>query len=166
VVALLENVLWFIVGTFFSIVSAINEVIGRFVYSLGRLFILDLKGCNKTILNDLDEMTMIMRRAAEAAGATVVSVDAHRFEPFGLSVTVIISESHIAIHTWPEFGEASADVFTCGDLMTEKAAKLIFIALGAKKKRQLMLLRGMSLHRRSHKLTQQEVESYVTEQPT
>ena len=161
VVALVENVFWFIVGVFFAIVSAINEFIGRFVYSLGRLFILDLRGCDSAILNDLDRMTKIMREAADAAGATVVSVDAHRFDPFGLSVTIIIEESHIAIHTWPEFGEASVDVFTCGDLMTEKAARLITIALGAKKKSQLMLLRGMSLHRRSHKLVQEEVVANV-----
>ena len=56
-----------------------------------------------------------MNKAAKKAGATVVNSVFHLFNPWGVSGAVIISESHLTIHTWPEYGYAALDLFTCGD---------------------------------------------------
>ena len=56
-----------------------------------------------------------MNQAAELAGATIVSSNFHHFSPHGVSGVVIIAESHLTIHTWPEYGYAAVDLFTCGD---------------------------------------------------
>ncbi len=56
-----------------------------------------------------------MKRAAIECGATIVNSVFHTFNPHGVSGVVVIAESHLAIHTWPEYGYAAVDVFTCGD---------------------------------------------------
>ncbi|NLG95018.1 MAG: adenosylmethionine decarboxylase [Acetomicrobium flavidum] len=71
--------------------------------------------CEYDVLDDLRGIQSAMIEAAERTGATVVDVAFRKFEPYGVSGVVIISESHLAIHTWPEFGYAAIDLFTCGD---------------------------------------------------
>jgi len=71
--------------------------------------------CEYDVLDDLRGIQGAMIEAAERTGATVVDVAFRKFEPYGVSGVVIISESHLAIHTWPEFGYAAIDLFTCGD---------------------------------------------------
>jgi len=83
--------------------------------SLGRHILAEMYNCNKEILNDVEKTKEIMVNAAVIAGAEVVEVVFHKFSPYGVSGVVVISESHLAIHTWPEYGFASADLFTCGD---------------------------------------------------
>lgn len=63
-----------------------------------------------------------MVEAAIACGATVVQKDFHHFSPFGVSGVVVIAESHLAIHTWPEYGYAAVDLFTCGSSCDPKVA--------------------------------------------
>jgi len=53
--------------------------------------------------------------AAKASRATLISHNFHKFSPYGVSGVVVIAESHIAIHTWPEYLYAAVDIFTCGD---------------------------------------------------
>lgn len=83
--------------------------------ALGRHIIAEFHGCNRQILNDAGQVEKIMVHAALEAGAEVREVAFHRFSPQGVSGVVVISESHLAIHTWPELGYAAVDVFTCGD---------------------------------------------------
>ncbi|HHY11868.1 MAG TPA: adenosylmethionine decarboxylase, partial [Firmicutes bacterium] len=64
---------------------------------------------------DLERIREILVSAALSAGAEVLETTFHRFSPQGISGVVVISESHLAIHTWPELGYAAVDVFTCGD---------------------------------------------------
>ncbi len=67
-------------------------------------------------LDDLDHIEQTLRRATEAAGATLLKIDLHRFtDTGGISGVAIIAESHISIHTWPERAYAAIDVFMCGD---------------------------------------------------
>lgn len=66
-------------------------------------------------MNKADELCEAMEKAASVAGATILSSHKHFFEPHGVSSVVIIQESNLCIHTWPEFGYAAADFFTCGD---------------------------------------------------
>jgi S-adenosylmethionine decarboxylase len=59
-------------------------------------------------------LTWLLTKAADAAGATVISTDSHHFEHQGVTAFAILAESHISIHTWPEIGHAACDIFTCG----------------------------------------------------
>lgn len=81
--------------------------------TLGRHLLVELGGCSG--LDSLEDIQAIMEEAARQAGATIVQSVFHRFNPYGISGVVVISESHLAIHTWPEHGYASVDVYTCGD---------------------------------------------------
>ena len=83
--------------------------------SLGRHVLAEIYGCTEDILNDIQQVEKIMVKAALAAGAEIREVAFHKFSPQGVSGVVVISESHLAIHTWPELGYAAVDVFTCGD---------------------------------------------------
>jgi S-adenosylmethionine decarboxylase len=82
------------------------------------------------LLSDVDGIQTMMIAAAKAARATVMESAFHRFEPQGVSGTVILAESHLSIHTWPEKGYAAMDFYTCGDhtdpwLACEHAAKAL-----------------------------------------
>jgi S-adenosylmethionine decarboxylase proenzyme len=83
--------------------------------SLGRHILVEFYGCNREKLNDLKLIEETMIGAAEYAKATVVDDVFHKFNPHGISGVVVISESHLAIHTWPEYGYAAVDLFTCGE---------------------------------------------------
>lgn len=83
--------------------------------ALGRHVLAEIYGCNFDILNDLQKVEEFMINAALEAGAEVREFVFHKFSPQGVSGVVVISESHLAIHTWPELGYAAVDVFTCGD---------------------------------------------------
>ena len=81
--------------------------------SLGRHLLVDLGGCGG--LDRLEDIQTITAKAARQAGAENVQGVFHRLNQYGTSGVVVISESHLAIHTWPEHGYASVDVYTCGD---------------------------------------------------
>jgi len=83
--------------------------------SLGRHILVEFYGCNRKKLDDLKFVEDSMIGAAEYAKATVVDDVFHKFNPHGVSGVVVIAESHLAIHSWPEFGYAAVDLFTCGD---------------------------------------------------
>lgn len=82
---------------------------------LGRHILFEAFGCDSQVLNSVEEVERAMVEAALAAGAEIREVAFHKFSPQGVSGVVIISESHLAIHTWPEYGYAAIDVFTCGE---------------------------------------------------
>ncbi|ENH97062.1 S-adenosylmethionine decarboxylase proenzyme [Gracilibacillus halophilus YIM-C55.5] len=83
--------------------------------TFGRQMIAELWYCNRQLLDDLDSIKTMMVQAAVTAGADVREVVFHPFAPQGVSGVVVISESHLTIHTFPEHGYASIDVYTCGD---------------------------------------------------
>jgi len=83
--------------------------------SLGNHILVELTGCDPEILNSAASIENFMVDAAEKAGATVINSSFHHFSPYGVSGVVVIQESHFAIHTWPEYGYAAVDLFTCGD---------------------------------------------------
>ena len=101
--------------------------------ALGRHLLMELKDCNGEVLDDVDALKDALLTAANEAGATVLGESFHRFSPHGISGVVIIAESHLFIHTWPEYSYAAADIFTCGDsVRPEKAAEIIIRKLGAR----------------------------------
>ncbi len=83
--------------------------------ALGRHILAELYGCDGDILNDQDYIEKAMVEASIITGAEVREAAFHKFSPQGVSGVVVISESHLTIHTWPELGYAAVDVFTCGD---------------------------------------------------
>ena len=83
--------------------------------ALGTHIVCELSGCDPTALSDVDGVHKMMIAAAKAANATILQSSFHRFEPQGVSGTVILAESHLSIHTWPEKRYAAMDFYTCGD---------------------------------------------------
>ena len=82
---------------------------------LARHLLLELHDCDEQRLNDADLLQHLMVQAAARLRATILEVFCHRFQPHGVTVAVIIAESHLTIHTWPEYAYAAVDVFTCGE---------------------------------------------------
>lgn len=112
--------------------------------ALGRHFLLELKDCDRVLLNDLDTLRQLLREAAVACGAEILSDSFHRFSPQGVSGVVIIAESHIFIHTWPEYGYAAVDIFTCGNrVKPEIATQYLVEKLGAKNQVVIEMQRGI-----------------------
>jgi len=70
--------------------------------------------CDCTYLDSEQAIREVMLEAASASGATIVGNIFHHFSPQGVTGVVVIAESHLAIHTWPEYRYASVDLFTCG----------------------------------------------------
>lgn len=83
--------------------------------ALGRHILVEYYNCSAEVLNDVSTVENSMVAAAQAADATVINSSFHHFSPYGVSGVVVIQESHLAIHTWPEYGYAAVDLFTCGD---------------------------------------------------
>ena len=99
---------------------------------LGHQLMVEYFGCSSELLNDPDRLRKVMLEAAVATGATVVGEVFHMFNPHGVSGVVVIAESHLAIHTWPEYGYAAVDLFTCGDEIDPyRGLELLREALGA-----------------------------------
>ncbi len=92
------------------------------MHALGTHLLVELKDCNHEILKDLRAVREAMVSAAKQAKATIVDVSFHEFSPFGISGMVVIAESHLSIHTWPEYGYAAVDIFTCGDIIKPEIA--------------------------------------------
>jgi S-adenosylmethionine decarboxylase len=82
----------------------------------------DFWGCEPVLLDDAALIERVALAAVAATGATVLQSCAHRFEPQGVTVVVIVAESHLAIHTWPERGYLGFDYFTCGDRVDPRGA--------------------------------------------
>jgi S-adenosylmethionine decarboxylase proenzyme len=85
------------------------------LFTLGRHLLSEFYDCDPNILNNVTLIEQVMTEAARVAGATIVQQNFHHFSPYGVSGVVVIAESHLAIHTWPEYGYAAIDLFTCGD---------------------------------------------------
>lgn len=84
---------------------------------LGRHLIVELADCNQHILDDVRQLEEHLSNAVLKSGATIVRSVFHRYAPQGVSGVIVIAESHISIHTWPEYGYAAVDLFTCGELI-------------------------------------------------
>jgi len=97
----------------------------RDVTCAGVHLLLDMRGVAFELLNSVEEIGAILRLAATSAGATVISDNLHPFTPNGVSGAVILAESHISIHTWPDDGIAALDVFMCGETKPEVAVLLL-----------------------------------------
>ncbi|MGM8215570.1 adenosylmethionine decarboxylase [Bacillaceae bacterium W0354] len=119
--------------------------------TIGRHVIAELWECSEEKLNDMEYIEKLFVDAALKAGAEVREVAFHKFAPQGVSGVVIISESHLTIHSFPEHGYASIDVYTCGDIIDPNvAANYIAEALNAQSVEKVELPRGMGPVKAKH----------------
>lgn len=90
--------------------------------ALGRHLIVEVWDADPHLLDDAQALEQLLVAAARAAHATVIQSVFHHFNPYGVSGVVVIAESHLTIHTWPEYRYAAIDIFTCGPKMDLEAA--------------------------------------------
>jgi len=120
--------------------------------ALGRHVLVEMYDCNVTKLNDFELIARMMKDAAVHAGATIVGDVFHKFSPHGVSGAVVIAESHLSIHTWPEHNFAALDLFTCGESVDPwKAFNYIQEILEAKNVQTQEIMRGLFDHQVEHK---------------
>ena len=111
--------------------------------ALGTHVLVELRDCDANALDDLQNVESTLIDTAKRIGATIVGHAFHQFSPQGVTGVVIIAESHICIHTWPEHGYAAVDIFTCGDTSRlEEAAQSIADAFGSRNRSVVTLRRG------------------------
>lgn len=107
----------------------------------GAHLIIDLYDAER--LDDLELMESSMRKCVEEAGATLLHIHLHHFQPNGgISGVAVLAESHISVHTWPENGYAAFDVFMCGEAKPELCVNILREAFSAKRTAVSELLRG------------------------
>jgi len=113
---------------------------------LGNQYILEFYNCDVNMLDDASQLEKVMHQAALEAGATVVKQFFHKFTPQGVSGTIVLAESHLNIHTWPEYGFAAIDIFTCGEnLYPEKSMAYLKSQLKSKHEVLHSLKRGQDI---------------------
>ncbi len=114
--------------------------------TLGRHLIAEFYGCDHGVLDDEAAVRSAVQEAAEIVGATVITTASHKYAPQGVTATVLIAESHISIHTWPEHGYAAVDIFTCGGLDPEPGFRHLGTVLRASRCRVQQIVRGLDEH--------------------
>lgn len=134
---------------------------GRELYALGSHLLVELKDCSPAILQSLEEVRDALVSAAREAKATIVDISFHEFSPFGISGMVVIAESHLSIHTWPEYAYAAVDIFTCGDVLKpEVAAAYLIKRFQSKSPSVVEMKRGILSHENikfPHKCSESEL---------
>jgi len=113
---------------------------------LGTHVLLEFYECPADLLSDPTQMEKLLTTAATEMNATVVNSNFHHFSPLGVSGVVIIQESHLTIHTWPEYGYAAVDIFTCGEIDLEQGIAILQMGLKASKIERKLILRGQLPH--------------------
>lgn len=110
---------------------------------LAKHTLIDLRGCDRDKLIQVPTVRQILLEAARVAEATIITDHFHQFSPYGVSGVIVISESHLCIHTWPEYRVASVDLFTCGTSVKEdRLIEFLKNVLGAETVRVSTLSRG------------------------
>ena len=98
---------------------------------MAQQLLVDLYGCDPALLDDPARVSAVARSVVRDIGAEVVDELVHEFEPIGVTYVAIITTSHVSIHTWPEFGYAALDVFSCSDGVPAAIAQAVGRSFGA-----------------------------------
>lgn len=110
----------------------------------GHHYIVEASGCDPKIISSVEKVQQILVKTAEVAGAQVWSISVSRFPPNGVSGVIVISESHISTHTWPEYGYGALDFYTCGNSIDpEKGLTYAVEAFGASTSHITEITRGI-----------------------
>jgi S-adenosylmethionine decarboxylase proenzyme len=89
---------------------------------MGKHYIVEYLDCDPDRIGTLDAVRPLLVDAVETCGATALNYAYHQFEPWGVSATVLLAESHFCLHSWPEDRYMALDIFTCGDTMDPDVA--------------------------------------------
>lgn len=122
---------------------AVLTMEGHELNTRGRHLLVEYGGCSPEVLDNLEQIENLMKQAAIESGATIVTSTFHRFMPQGVSGVVVVQESHLSIHTWPEVGYAAVDFYTCGDCVPEEAHRFLFEGLKARDYEIMVVERGI-----------------------
>lgn len=110
----------------------------------GTHLIIDLYDACRNRLDDIEHIEQALLECVEKAGATLLHIHLHRFEPNGISGVAVLAESHISIHSWPENEYAALDVFMCGDSEPERCVDVLREAFKPARIGVSEILRGQS----------------------
>ncbi len=114
---------------------------------LGYQTLVEFYGCDTSIINDTEQIKQLLLMSAELAGLTVVDAVVHHFSPIGVSGVVVVKESHISVHTWPEYGYVALDFFTCNSVYSlTTAIDYLINELKAESTESKTLVRGKQIN--------------------
>ncbi len=113
---------------------------------MGTHLTIDAWQAPEELLNDPEKIRRALIEAISAGEATLIDLCVHQFSPQGVTATATLAESHIAIHTWPEYGYFAADLFFCGQGKPEVAMQILRQALQAKEIKVQQIDRGFPSH--------------------
>lgn len=117
---------------------------------IGTQLMAELWECNKERIDSPEKIKEAMLHAAKESGAEIIGSMFHEFEPQGVSGVVVISESHLTIHTWPEQAYAAVDIFTCGEHTDPwKALEYLAKEFGAEETHSMEISRGIKVINKS-----------------
>ncbi|MEE9201576.1 MAG: adenosylmethionine decarboxylase [Dehalococcoidia bacterium] len=120
--------------------------------ALGTQLLLEMRGCDPGLLDDLGYIQDVLLEAAVEMGASVLGHSFHKFSPQGVTGIVAIAESHLAIHTWPEYGYAAVDIFTCGSVHPDRASDVIVSRMRPREPAVFEVKRGIQVATREDSL--------------
>ncbi|HKP60210.1 MAG TPA: adenosylmethionine decarboxylase [Polyangiales bacterium] len=126
----------------------------------GRHLLVEYTGCDASVLDDLKRIEALMNQAAKAARTNIVASVFQPFEPQGVTGVVVVEESHLSIHTWPEHGYAAVDFFTCGEAIPEMAHRVLSEGLRAERAEVIFVDRGISHTGPSMRMRSHSTEHY------
>lgn len=115
------------------------------MHTRGRHLLVEYAGCDPQVLDDLRAIETLMREAAHAARTRVVAAVFQPFEPIGVTGVVVVEESHLSIHTWPESGYAAVDFYTCGSADPVLAHEVLVVGLRARSAEIMHVERGSGI---------------------
>ena len=110
---------------------------------LGNHLILDLTGCDRSLLERVDKIIPILNKVCKKAKLNAVHKYFHQFKPTGVTGVIVLKESHINIHTWPEYSKAAIDIFSCNPdkKKVDIAYKLLIEEFKPRKVKKKLLVR-------------------------
>ena len=110
---------------------------------MAKHLVADLYGCGKMI-DDIEALKEAAHKAIEYVGANIVEECIHEFEPIGRTYFAVITTSHFSVHTWPEYGYAAIDVFSCTDTVVEGITETLKELFEAKEIKTQIIERDIS----------------------
>ncbi|MCS7123179.1 MAG: adenosylmethionine decarboxylase [Candidatus Aenigmarchaeota archaeon] len=109
---------------------------------VGEHIILELIGVDEKLLSSEKFFKKVLINAAKKSKLKVLKIVYHKFNPIGLTAVALLKQSHITIHTFPEYKYVACDIFSCGNTNVEEAAKYVIKKLKPKKTRKIKIKRG------------------------
>lgn len=129
--------------------------------AVGIHIIADFYGVDKDKITYVEQIKPIFEETVRYAGLTKISSDYYQFKPKGCSGIVLIAESHLSFHTWPEHELITLDIYTCGDpRQAYLALEFLERSLSPKKTSQMVIERGTEIQEENEKSDPLKVVNY------